>query len=97
MIKKCKVLSCNPYLHIILVDFDGMKIQFTGDIEDGVESLYVKYESGVATISTKEEYEKSLSGKSGKATKKVKASEAVLADDVAVLETEKSETEEVSE
>ena len=97
MIKECKVLSCNPYLHIVLVDFDGMKIQFTGDIAEDVDVVYIKYENGVATISTKEEYEKSLSGKSGKATKKVKANEAVLVDEVAVLETEKSETEEVSE
>lgn len=97
MIKKCKVLLCNPYLHIVLVNFGGMKIQLTGDIENGVESVYVKYEDGVATISTKEDYEKSLGNKAGKTTKKVKANKTVLVDEFAVLETDTNEVGEVSE
>ena len=71
MIKECKVLSYNPHLHSILVDFDGMKIQFTGDISEDVETIYVKYDSGIATVSSKEDYEKSLKPKPNKKAKNI--------------------------
>ena len=89
MIKKCKVLSCNPYVHSILVDFDGMKIQFTGDIDDGVETIYVKYDGGIATIASKEEYEKSLKPKAVKKSKKVETTGGVVESGAVEDETDK--------
>lgn len=73
MIKECKVLSCNPFLNIIVIDFDGKTVQMTGKIDKGTKTIYVKYENGVATISSKEDYTKSLNQKNDKKPKKVKA------------------------
>ena len=78
MIKECKVLSCNPFLNIIVIDFDGKTIQMTGEIDKGIETIFVKYEDGVATISSKEDYEKSLKPKVVKKPKKVEAIEKIV-------------------
>lgn len=53
MVKKCKVLSYNPHLNIVVVDFDGKEIQFTGVIDKGAEEIYVKYENGLASVTSK--------------------------------------------
>jgi hypothetical protein len=71
MVKECKVLSYNPHLHSILVDFDGMKIQFTGDISEGAETIYVKYNGGIATVASKEDYKRSLKPKPNKMAKNI--------------------------
>lgn len=71
MIKECKVLSCNPFLNIIVIDFDGKTIQMTGKIDEYVKTIFVKYEDGIATISSKEDYKKSLKPKPNKMAKNI--------------------------
>ena len=92
MIKECKVLSCNPFLNIIVVDFDGLHIQMTGKIDKDVEAIYVKYEDGIATVSSREDYEKSLKPKAVKKPKKVET-----IDEVVESEAVENETDEISE
>lgn len=92
MIKECKVLSCNPFLNIIVIDFDGKTIQMTGKIDKAVKTIYVKYEDGIATVSSKEDYEKSLKPKAVKKPKKVEA-----IDEVVESEAVENETDEISE
>ena len=92
MIKECKVLSCNPFLNIIVIDFDGKTIQMTGKIDKDTKTIFVKYEDGVATISSKEDYEKSLKPKAVKKPKKVEATEEVVESEAV-----ENETDEVSE
>lgn len=92
MIKECKVLSCNPFLNIIVIDFDGKTIQMTGKIDKGVETIFVKYEDGIAIISSKEDCEKSLKPKAVKKPKKVEA-----IDEVVESEAVENETDEISE
>ena len=92
MIKECNVLSCNPFLNIIVIDFDGKTIQMTGKINKDVKTIFVKYEDGVATISSKEDYEKSLKPKAVKKPKKVEAIEEVVESEAV-----ENETDEISE
>ena len=88
MIKECKVLSCNPFLNIIVIDFDGKTIQMTGKIDKDVKTIFVKYEDGVATISSKEDYEKSLKPKAVKKPKKVEAIEEIVESEAVENETD---------
>lgn len=92
MIKECKVLSCNPFLNIIVIDFDGKTIQMTGKIDKDIKTIFVKYEDGVATISSKEDYEKSLKPKAVKKPKKVEAIEEIVESEAV-----ENETDEISE
>ena len=92
MIKECKVLSCNPFLNIIVIDFDGKTIQMTGKIDKDVKTIFVKYEDGIATISSKEDYEKSLKPKAVKKPKKVEAIEEVVESEAV-----ENEADEISE
>lgn len=92
MIKECNVLSCNPFLNSLVVDFDGLHIQMTGNIDKDARTIYVKYENGMATISTKEDYEKSLKPKAVKKPKKVET-----IDEVVESEAVENETDEISE
>lgn len=92
MIKECKVLSCNPFLNIIVIDFDGKTIQMTGKIDKDTKTIFVKYEDDFATISSKEDYEKSLKPKAVKKPKKVEATEEVVESEAV-----ENETDEVSE
>ena len=78
MIKECKVLFHNPHLRSILVDFDGMKIQFTGDIDVNTNTIYVKYEDGIASVASKEDYMKSAKPKAEKKSKKVYTTKEVV-------------------
>ena len=96
MIKECKVLSCNPFLNIIVIDFDGKTIQMTGKIDKDAKTIYVKYENGNATVSSKEDYEKSLRPKAEKKTKKIKTIETELIEDI-VKEEIVGDTIEISE
>ena len=92
MIKECKVLSCNPFLNIIVIDFDGLHIQMKGKIDKDAETIYVKYEDGIATVSSKEDYEKSLKTKAVKKPKKVEAIEEIVESEAV-----ENETDEISE
>lgn len=92
MIKECKVLSRNPFLNSLVINFDGLHIQMSGKIDDDVETIFVKYEDGVATISSKEDYEKSLKPKAVKKLKKVEAIEEIVESDAV-----ENETDEISE
>ena len=92
MIKECKVLSCNPFLNIIVIDFDGKTIQMTGKIDKDTKTIFVKYEDGVATISSKEDNEKSLKPKAVKKPKKVEAFEKIVESEAVG-----NETDEISE
>ena len=92
MIKECKILSYNPFLDIIVIDFEGKTIQMTGKIDKGAKTIFVKYEDGVATISSKEDYEKSSKLKAIKKPKKIE-----LIDEVVESEAVENETDEISE
>lgn len=92
MIKECKVLSCNPFLNIIVIDFDGKTIQMTGKIDKDTKTIFVKYEDGVATISSKEDYEKSLKPKAVKKPKKVETIKEIVESEAV-----ENETDEISE
>ena len=92
MIKECKVLSCNPFLNSLVVDFDGLHIQMTGKIDKDTETIYVKYEDGIATVSSKEDYERSLKPKTVKKPKKVET-----IDEVVESEAVENEADEISE
>lgn len=92
MIKECTVLSCNPFLNSLVVDFNGLHIQMTGNVSKDTKTIYVEYKNGVATISSKEDYEKSLKPK---ATKKPKKVETI--DEVVESEAVENETDEISE
>lgn len=92
MIKECKVLSCNPFLNIIVIDFDGKTIQMTGKVDKDIKTIFVKYEDGIATISSKEDYEKSLKPKAVKKPKKVEAIEEIVESEAV-----ENETDEISE
>lgn len=71
MIKECEILFKNPFLNIVVVDFDGLKIQLTGNVDEGEKTTYVKYANGVATIVSKKEYDKSLNTKVSKPKKNI--------------------------
>lgn len=88
MIKKCEILLVNPHLNIIVVDFDGMKIQFTGVVDEGVKTAYVEYVDGIAKIVSKDEYEKSLRPKAVKKTKSVDATNKVVESEAVKNETD---------
>lgn len=57
MIKKCKVISYNKFLHILVFEFEGAKIQMTHAIVEDVKEVYVKFDSGRYFIVDKNEYE----------------------------------------
>ena len=57
----------------------------------------IKYEDGVATISSKEDYEKSLKPKAVKKPKKVEATETDLVEEVVESEAVVDETDGISE
>lgn len=97
MIKECKVLSCNPFLNIIVIDFDGKTIQMTGKIDKDTKTIFVKYEDDFATISSKEDYENTLKPKADKRAKKVKATETDLVEEVVESEAVVDETDGISE
>lgn len=92
MIKECKILFLNPFLNIVVVDFDGIHIQITGKVPGGAETVFVKYENGFATIIEKEDYEKSLKPKAFKKPKKVET-----IDEIVESEAVENETDEISE
>lgn len=71
MIKECKILFTNPFLNIVVVDFDGLKIQLTGKVDEGEKTAYIKYANGIATIVSKREYDKSLNIKVSKPKKNI--------------------------
>lgn len=97
MIKECKVLSCNPFLNIIVIDFDGKTIQMTGKIDKDTKTIFVKYEDNFATISSKEDYENTLKPKADKRAKKVKATETDLVEEIVESEAVVDETDGISE
>lgn len=71
MIKKCEIISRNPFLNILVVDFDGTNIQMTGNVNKKDKTIYVKYENGIASISSFEEYEQSKRAKQPNTSNKV--------------------------
>lgn len=58
MIKKCKVISYNKFLHILVFEFEGIKIQMTHTIVEDVKEVFVKFDGGKYFIVDKSEYEK---------------------------------------
>lgn len=57
MIKKCKIISYNKFLHILVFDFEGTQIQMTHTIVEDVKEIYVKFDGGNYYIVDKNEYE----------------------------------------
>lgn len=61
MIKECKVLSYNKFLHILVFDYDGKQIQTTAILDTECKTVFVKkYEDGKYEIVSKSEYEKPI-------------------------------------
>lgn len=60
MIKKCKVISYNKFLHILVFEFEETKIQMTHTIVEDVKEVYVKFDGGKYFIVERSEYEKYL-------------------------------------
>lgn len=58
MIKKCKVISYNKFLHILVFEFEGTKIQMTHAIDEDAKEVYVKFDGGRYFIVDENEYEK---------------------------------------
>ena len=57
MIKECNVDIWNEL--IMVIDFDKVKVQMPST-ENKEKSVYIKLENGTYSLSTKEEYDKSL-------------------------------------
>lgn len=94
MIKECKVIIQNSFSSIVL--FNDVEIQVpTSSVVDGI--AFVKYENGVYSVLNKEDYEKSLRSKADKKSKKVKATETDLVEEVVESEAVVDETEIISE
>ncbi len=58
MIKECKVLSYNKFLHILVIDYDGKLIQTTAAIDADCKTVFAKFKDGVCEIVDRKEYEK---------------------------------------
>ena len=94
MIKECKVTIQNSFSSVVM--FDDIEVQVpTSFVVDG--RAFVKYENGVYSVLNKEDYEKSLRPKTDKKSKKVKATETDLVEEVVESEAVKNETNEISE
>ncbi len=94
MIKECKITIQNSFSSVVM--FDDIEVQVpTSFVVDG--RAFVKYENGVYSVLNKEDYEKSLKTKVDKKSKKVKATETDLVDEVVESEAVKNETDEISE
>lgn len=94
MVKECKVILHNSV--VAVVNFGGTHIQFPATKING-ETVYVEYVDGRYTIISRNEYEKSLKSKVDKKSKKVKATETDLVEEVVESEAVKNETDEISE
>ena len=72
MIKECKVLSYNKFLHILVFDYDGKQIQTTAILDTECKTVFVKkYEDGKYEIVSKNEYEKSIRNYNKKKEKEI--------------------------
>jgi hypothetical protein len=58
MIKECKVLSYNKFLHILVFDYDGKQIQTTAILDTECKTVFVKYKDGKYEVVSKNEYDK---------------------------------------
>lgn len=50
MTKKCKVISNNPALKTIVVEYEGKNVQFTGESNTKDGCVYVDYKDGKYAI-----------------------------------------------
>lgn len=84
MIKKCKVISYNKFLHILVFEFEGTQIQMTHTVVEDIKEIYVKFDGGKYFIVEKSEYEKyimSLKEKSPTKRNKVKSNDDINNDE----------------
>ena len=58
MIKKCKVLSYNKFLNILVFDYDGKKIQASAKLDTECKTVFIKREYGKYEVVSKSEYDK---------------------------------------
>lgn len=58
MIKKCKVLSYNKFLNILVFDYDGKKIQASAKLDTECKTVFIKHEYGKYEVVSKSEYDK---------------------------------------
>ena len=94
MIKECKVIIQNSFSSIVL--FNDVEVQVpTSYVVDG--RAFVKYENGVYSVLSKEDYENTLKPKADKRAKKVKATETDLVEEVVESEAVVDETDGISE
>lgn len=94
MIKECRVVLHNQA--VTVVDYDGTQVQFPAT-KSKTDVVYVEYSDGKYVIVEKEDYEKSLKPKADKKSKKVKATETDLVEEVVGSEAVENETDEISE
>ena len=72
MIKECKVLSYNKFLHILVFNYDGKQIQTTAILDTECKTVFVKkYEDCKYEIVSKSEYEKSIRSYNKKKEKEI--------------------------
>lgn len=57
MIKKCKILSYNNFLNILVFDYDGKQIQTTAFLDSNCKFVFIKYENNKYEIVSKNEYD----------------------------------------
>jgi len=55
MIFKCKIISYNKYLQILVFEYEGKQIQVSIVIPENQEYVYVKYKDGKFEIKDKDE------------------------------------------
>ena len=94
MVKECKVILHNSA--VVVADYDGIQVQFPAT-KSKTDVVYVKYTNGKYVIVTREDYEKALKPKGDKESKKVKATETSLVEDVVESEAVADETDSMSE
>ena len=58
MIKECKVLSYNKFLHILVFSYDEKPIQITAILDNECKTVFVDYKDSKYKIVKREEYEK---------------------------------------
>lgn len=58
MIKECKVLSYNKFLHILVFDYDGKPIQTTAKLDTEYNTVFIKYKNGMYEVVNRNDYEK---------------------------------------
>lgn len=71
MIKECNVISYNKFLHILVFEYEGKRIQITAEIDSGSKVVYVKHSDDQYTLVNIDDYRKYTANKNRKKKKEV--------------------------